>query len=651
MKPAQSLPGTYLLNYYRDENCKNCRGCIDLEQCAEIIESLDSDQFEHLLAIKTTHRGKDRTYFLATQTEEQMTTWVRNLCSVCGMKPDESGEPDSPQPPERENLPMRTAISDQPVASLPQSAVGIMTKPPQVSSPSSSAAKHSPATQPRRKPANSTVSKPKPPAVTDRDLEYIPLDTCTSGSQRGANRQISIDSVPDEPAPPPPIKGASDNIDNDVFQGVYDIPPSSTTAQDLYDRPPPSLEEDDIYKVPPPRPTSLDNQVDMYDIPPPTRSSPGTTRSSSSDSQKADSAYSSQGLPYDFPPHRDPVADDIYDIPPSHPSSVDEVPPTRPPKPGHLQPPSSAQEPYMNLPPNSKAFSEQSKHLDINDVVMPQNMMTKVDLELYDFPKSSAHESQDNYKNLDPSEKLLMATPPPPPSKCGMVDHRYINAAQGTVQTEDEYLPMDPVLGISDSHKPRESSSTDNECEYTDMTGHSSFEESTESKQSLYDIPPTRTPMAPPRPINRPTAEIKGTIVKNARTKSFKRKEGSPLVQRKSPTFAAANSNLTSSSVLLPKRVDNGKHPDFSTSDEDDDDMGSTEVWETTPPAPGNKDTELKYVDLDHDDASDKEPMRSPHGAPGGVTPTEYHEIDFVKTDALRNVKESVERSKEKNHT
>lgn len=77
------------------------------------------------------------------------------------------------------------------------------------------------------------------------------------------------------------------------------------------------------------------------------------------------------------------------------------------------------------------------------------------------------------------------------------------------------------------------------------------------------------------------------------------------------------------------------------------------EVWGTTPPAPGNKDTELKYVDLDHDDTTDKETVRSPLPAPGGLTPTEYHEIDFLKTDALRNVKEtvSVERNKEKNHT
>ena len=90
-KPAQSLPGAYILNYFSDENCKKLKGYIDLDQCLEIIESLDSDQFQFLLAIKTTHKGKERTYFLATETEEQMTTWVRNLCTVCGMKPEESG--------------------------------------------------------------------------------------------------------------------------------------------------------------------------------------------------------------------------------------------------------------------------------------------------------------------------------------------------------------------------------------------------------------------------------------------------------------------------------------------------------------------------------------------------------------------------------
>lgn len=413
------------------------------------------------------------------------------------------GEPESPKPPDRELLPIRTAHTDQPVTSLPQSAVGKMTKPPPVSVASSSTAKHSPSSQQGWQPTATVTSKS---TVSDRDSEYIPLETCTSGSQRRTNRQISIDSVPDEPAPPPPIKG-SFGEENDVFQGVYDVPPNSS-AQCLYDHPPPTLEEDDIYKVPPPRHTSIDNEQEMYDIPPPTKSSPGTARSSSSDSQKADSAYSSQCLPYDFPPHREPVADDVYDVPPSHSQSVNEVPPSRPPKPGHLQPSGVVQEPYMNLPPNSKAFADQSNPVDIYAVVTPPApVMAKIsDLELYDFPKSS-QETQDNYKNLDPNDKLLMATPPPPPSKCGMADHRYINAAKGSVPPDDEYLPMDPVLGITESfNKPRDSSSTDNECEYTDMTQHSSFEESLEGRHALYDTPPVRTSMAPPRPVNRPTA-------------------------------------------------------------------------------------------------------------------------------------------------
>lgn len=89
-KPASSLPGEYVLNYYRDEHCKKYKGSIDLQQCEQIIESLDSESFPYLLAIKTFHKNKERTYFLATQTEDQMSSWVRSLCSVCELKPDEN---------------------------------------------------------------------------------------------------------------------------------------------------------------------------------------------------------------------------------------------------------------------------------------------------------------------------------------------------------------------------------------------------------------------------------------------------------------------------------------------------------------------------------------------------------------------------------
>ena len=100
-KPEGSLPHQYVLNYYGDENCKRLKGVIDLEHCEQIIESLDLELYPFLLAIKTFHKSKERTYFLATDTEEQMTTWVQNLCSVCGLKPEDNPTSKCPVTPLR----------------------------------------------------------------------------------------------------------------------------------------------------------------------------------------------------------------------------------------------------------------------------------------------------------------------------------------------------------------------------------------------------------------------------------------------------------------------------------------------------------------------------------------------------------------------
>ncbi|XP_052795448.1 GRB2-associated-binding protein 1-like isoform X2 [Mya arenaria] len=655
-KPAQSLPGTYLLNYYSDENCKRVRGSIDLEQCAEIIEHLDSDQFQYLLAIKTTHKSKERTYFLATETEEQMSTWVQNLCSVCGMKPDET-EAESPKSPHRENLPSRSVQSVQPQSGIPASAVGIMTKPQTLSS-TVPAVRSSPSTRTVTTSVSKNV-KPKSSVKPANQLEeYIPLESCTSGNKpKQTFRQESLNSVPDEIAPPPP--GYSSNLDNDVFRATYDIPPR-----------PSSLESEDLYKVPPTRP--LTSSLEPYDIPPPSKSSPSTPRSSSSESQKMDS-HSHTSQTYDVPPMRgddELTTDDLYDVPPSHNQNISlhTVPPSRPPKPGHLQPPACNQEAYMNIPTNSKVFTEKSKgkSVDINSVVappphsgmvLPTSEMANVDLsEMYDFPKSLDNPSVSNLSNGDSTDKLLMSTPPPP-SVCnaGIVEHRYINAHKGVVeQPSDMYLPMDTVP-TGPVSKARKSSSTDNEVEYTDMSGKSSFDDSFEGRQSIYDHPPPSRPAIPPPRPDKPTGALGEkhdtySIFSTARTRSFKKKnEESPRVKRKSPSNARPN--LVNTNVPLPQRVD--RHPDFSTSDEDDEDMGSPDVWENIPPAPANKDTELKYVDLDHDDASDKEPVRSPHATTAPPAHTEYHEIDFVRTDAIRTLKETVteERKLEKINT
>lgn len=57
-KPSGSLPDQYELHYYKDQRCNTKKGSIDLEQCEQIIEALDSDVFPYLLAIKTYYKNK-----------------------------------------------------------------------------------------------------------------------------------------------------------------------------------------------------------------------------------------------------------------------------------------------------------------------------------------------------------------------------------------------------------------------------------------------------------------------------------------------------------------------------------------------------------------------------------------------------------------
>lgn len=648
-KPAQSLPGAYILNYFSDENCKKLKGYIDLDQCLEIIESLDSDQFRFLLAIKTTHKGKERTYFLATDTEEQMTTWVRNLCTVCGMKPEESGEPEPPRPPTRE---------DHTAARSPPKAHNMTKTSPQTmnhtnrSSPSQRR-NITPPPQRHAEPTSQSQRRPPPPVTTQpqsnnvrQGSEYIPLESCHSGPSIKIKtaRQMSLDSVPDEIAPPPPVKTGDNDLDDNVFHQTYDVPPSA-------------IMEDDIYKVPPPRPGENGRGYglsDVYDIPPSDRNSPSTPRSSSSESQKGDSHVSQV---YDIPPPRaDELSkDDVYDVPPNHPDSLhnrislDDVPPVRPPKPSNLIS-QTAQEPYMNLPNNSKVFTDLNKNIpvDIKSAPPPAFCAGMVNVaNTYDIPLPDSARS---VTSMDFKDTLLNSTPPPP-AQCGL-EHKYTNAAAGFVAEQDVYLPMDPVNVLPE---PRKSSSTSNEVEYTDMSGKSSFDDSFESKSVVYDHPPVRpaprsdqAPQIPKRPGLNPDVDTYN-IYSTHRTRSFKKSSssaGSPLVVKRVPPPV----KTTVPSVPLPLNTREMRHPDFSTSDEDDDDVMGSPLWETTPPAPGskeNKESELKYIDLDHDD-SVEQPMRSPVGASGAMAPTEYHEIDFVKTDALKTVRETTTKERQK---
>lgn len=78
-----------LLLYYEDRDMRHKKGSIDLTQCDEVISLVHSDdKHSHLFSIKTRHRNRSRTYFLAADSDDDMLKWVDCLCEVLGMKED-----------------------------------------------------------------------------------------------------------------------------------------------------------------------------------------------------------------------------------------------------------------------------------------------------------------------------------------------------------------------------------------------------------------------------------------------------------------------------------------------------------------------------------------------------------------------------------
>ncbi|XP_033742259.1 GRB2-associated-binding protein 1-like isoform X5 [Pecten maximus] len=566
-----------------------------------------------------------------------MTTWVRSLCSVCGLKPEES--PDLP--PEKPDAPHNHDNSN-----AMASPVAVVPPRPQRSQTVSSQPQTD--VKMRGRSIGRTNSK--------SGSHYIPLSDCLSEKSRRS-------SIPDEVAPPPPMKAPKPPAplpegDDSVFQQTYDTPKQRGVEDET---------DSDVYKVPPPR-REEGATLEVYDIPPPARQSPSTPRSSSSESQK-DSAYSSQsaltGLTYDYPPthpDRAPTSDEVYDFPPPNPQMIQthsDVPPPRPPKASAL-----SQEPYQNLPSNSVVVKEHKQSsMDLNVVVPPtisergpvgqsydvpraQNAIRN--LSLYDMPKPQLNGGSKK-------DSSLLAIPPPPQSCASMSSHSYINAARGYVPTpkdkiEDAYLPMERAFPPSDSMDKSAYSDMSriptSPINYTDMSVLSPD----------YDTPPK--PGLPPRVSPRASNDtgLEGmtrtegdtyTIFSNARTRSFKRNN---YIDHSGRVDAP-----TTLRVQLPY-VSNNRHPDFSTSSEEEDEpvLGDpsqimmprghgSNLWGSTPPAPKRQEAELKYLDLALDDTSDKEAMRSPHSHTGHSTPTEYREIDFVKTQALSDVKKTVD--------
>ena len=73
---------------------------------------------------------------------------------------------------------------------------------------------------------------------------------------------------------------------------------------------------------------------------------------------------------------------------------------------------------------------------------------------------------------------------------------------------------------------------------------------------------------------------------------------------------------------------------------------GNKTSLNSTPPPP-QRSGEIQYLDLYHDDNTETEkPVGSTFATvppPGNITPTDYKEIDFIKTKALSDTRKDLE--------
>ena len=70
------------LHYYESEKITKKKGSIDLDNCEELRDRLDSTYYRHLFSLTTSYHDTMRTYYLAADTEAEMDVWVRKLTEI-----------------------------------------------------------------------------------------------------------------------------------------------------------------------------------------------------------------------------------------------------------------------------------------------------------------------------------------------------------------------------------------------------------------------------------------------------------------------------------------------------------------------------------------------------------------------------------------
>lgn len=115
------MPNQYLLQYFVDDTTRKLKGSIDLDQCEQVDTGLTFEygkvRYQYMFDIKT----PKRVYYLAADTEQEMTRWVEYVCMACGLHPIQTEELDMKEEQEQHQvgdpLPTQTpAVTSQPAS-------------------------------------------------------------------------------------------------------------------------------------------------------------------------------------------------------------------------------------------------------------------------------------------------------------------------------------------------------------------------------------------------------------------------------------------------------------------------------------------------------------------------------------------------------
>ncbi len=362
-----------------------------------------------------------------------------------------------------------------------------------------------------------------------------PLDQVPPAPKRHNSHRGSVDSIPEMPAPPPPIKTGQPpvwtqqeiidplqtydhpsksyvNIDAemDLDDGTYKVPPrrhrNSVQDEPLYKVPPTQHLEfvpktEPYYQVPPGHNYPVEGyyQPDAeYDVPPLAKYLPrreGSQRDSNSSSgsrssQKQDSAYGSEEF-YSVPPCRRNTDSQSMEVLSDKMRTTGlisvlnddkyDVPPRKAQSETNIldSVPPPPRPPKGGVTPTGAPLQGPYMNVPPNSKSHPQTetpqRATQTVDQMYDFPTKK------------PSDAAMLSMSPPPPQPCSSIKmHGYVNAPSKymTNTTESMYMPM-AGGDVQEMYMMMQGGGGVRESLYTDMSG----------VHGIYTAPPSNKPI------------------------------------------------------------------------------------------------------------------------------------------------------------